>query len=164
MEPLGYWTTPKRITDVDLQKIHGHIFSVDTASCTREGEERNALLFPSEFREGPPVSVGNIDGNFFTEFTRCLRTKGLENTLGLEVIQGHAGKMIEFSFNFGNLLLREAEVRGQFEFQETGWTVTIKDGETRCITYPTGHIKASKTQVEGVLDALNILRDEGVLA
>jgi hypothetical protein len=72
---------------------------------------RNALLFPSEFREGPPVSVGNIDGNFFMEFTNCLWTKGLENTLGLEAIQGQAGKMIEFSFDIGSLLLKEEDVK-----------------------------------------------------
>ena len=78
--------------------------------------------------------------------------------------------MIEFSFNAGSLLLKEAEVRGQFEFRETGWAVTVKDGavdkdgETRCIIYATGHVKATKIQVKGVLDALKILRDEGVLA
>jgi hypothetical protein len=140
---------------------------VDAAICTTEDDKRNALLFPSEFREGPAVSVGYIDGNFFTEFTDCLWTNGLENTLGLEAIQGQAGKMIEFSFDTGSLLLKEAEVRGQFEFRETGWTVTVKDGlvdkdgETRCITYTTGHIKATK--VKDSLDALKTLRDEGVL-
>ena len=174
MEPLGYWTTLERITDVDLQNIHGHIFSVDATSCAR-----NALLFPSEFREGPPVSVGNIiDSNFFTEFTDCLWTKGLENTLGLEIVQGQAGKMIEFSFDVGSILLKEEEVkaevreerREQFKLQETGWTITVKDGtvyktgETRCVTFPTGHIKVTDSKVKGVSDAVKILRDEGVLA
>src|SRR4051794_19515486 len=64
-EPHGYWTRPTRISDIDLPNIHPHIISVDTASCTTEGEKRSALLFPSEFREGPAVSVGNIDSNFF---------------------------------------------------------------------------------------------------
>jgi hypothetical protein len=122
-EPLGYWTRPASISDIDLHKIHGHIFSVDTTSCMSEGEMRTTLLFPSEFREGPPVSVGTIDGNFFTEFTNCLWTRGLENTLGLEAIQGQAGKMIEFSFDIGSLLLKEEDVntevreerRGQFK-------------------------------------------------
>jgi hypothetical protein len=141
---------------------------VDTASYITEDKKAN--LYPSEFRKDTPVSIGNIDGNFFTEFTDCLCTRGWENSLGLEAIQGQAGKMIEFSFDTGSLLLNEAEVRGQFEFRETGWTVTDKDGavdkdgETRCIMYPTGHIKATKIQVKGVLDALKILRDEGVLA
>jgi hypothetical protein len=168
-EPLGYWTRPTRISDIDLHNIHGHIFSVDATSYTSEGE-RNALLFPSEFREGPPVSVRNIDCNFFTEFTNCLWANGLENTLGLEAIQGQAGKMIEFSFDAGSLLLKEAEVRGQFEFRETGWTITVKDGavdkdgENRCVIAQGGHHPVTEIQVKGVLDALKILRDEGVLA
>jgi len=175
-EPLGYWTRPIRISDIDLQKIHPHIISVDTASCTTEGEKRN--LYPSEFREGTPVNVGNIDGNFFTEITDCLWAKGLENTLGLEAIQGQAGKMIEFSFDIGSLLLKEevveAEVReerrGQFKLRETGWTVTTKGGavdqtgETRCVTFENGHAKITNGQVKGVSDAVKILRDEGVLA
>lgn len=44
--------------------------------------------------------------------------------------------MIEFSFDIGSLLLKENEVKaevreeriGQFKFQETGWTVTVKGG------------------------------------
>jgi len=177
-EPLGYWTRPTRISDIDLHNIHGHIFSVDTTSCTSEGERRHALLFPSEFREGPPVRVGNIDGKFFTEFTECLWIKGLENTLGLEAIQGQAGKMIEFSFDIGSLLLKEedvkAEVReerkGQFKLQETGWTVTVKGGnvyktgETRCVTFSNGHLKVTDSKAKGMSDAMKILRDEGVLA
>jgi len=177
-EPLGYWTRPTRISDIDLQKIHPHIISVDAASRTTEGEKRNALLFPSEFREGPPVSVGNIDRNFFTEFTDCLWTMGLENTLGLEVIQGHAGKMIEFSFDIGSLLLQEDKVaaevrdgrRGHVILRETGWSVTVKDGlvdktgETRCVQYSTGHIKATDTRVKSLSDVVKILRDEGALA
>jgi hypothetical protein len=127
-EPLGYWTRTVRIPDIDRQTIHPHIISVGAASCTTEDDKRNAPLSPSEFREDPPISVGNIDGNFFTEFTDCLWTKGWENTLGLEVIQGQSGKMIEFSFDIGSLLVKEEDVnaevreerRGQFKLQETG--------------------------------------------
>jgi len=183
-EPLGYWTRPTAILDIDLQNIHGHIFSVDATGCTSEGEMRKALLFPSEFREGPPVSIGNIDSNFFIEFTDSLWAKGWENTLGLEAIQGQLGKMIEFSFDIGSLLLKEEEVSAevreerteQLKLQETGWTVTVKGetvyktGETRCFTYPapTGHIKVtdSKAEVvsEVVSDVVKILRADGVLA
>ena len=177
-EPLGFWTRPTRISDIDLNNIHGHIYSVDTTRHTDEGEMGNAPLFPSEFREGPPVSVGNISGNFFTEFTDCLRTKGLENVFGLEVVQGQNRKMIEFSFDTGSLLLKEelvnaeaqAEGKEQFKLQETGWTVVVKDGtvcktgETRCATFATGHIKVTDSKAKGVSDVVKILRDDGVLA
>jgi len=88
---LGTGLSPTAILDIDLQNIHGHFLSVDATSCTSEGEMRNALLLPSEFREGPPDIAGNIDSNFFTEFVDCLLTKGLENTLGLEIMQAQAG-------------------------------------------------------------------------
>jgi hypothetical protein len=127
-EPQEYWTRPTRISDIDLQKIHPYIISVDVASYTTEDDKRNTLLFPSEFREGPAVSIGYIDSNFFTEFTDRLWTNGLENTLGLEAIQGQAGKMIEFSFDISSLLVIGKEVRaevreemrGQPMIQETG--------------------------------------------
>jgi hypothetical protein len=37
----------------------------------------------------------------------------LENTLGLEAIQGQARKIIEFSFDIGSLLVIEEEVRAE---------------------------------------------------
>ena len=172
-EPCGYWTTLARIPDVDLQRVHRHIISVDTTSCANEGEKRNAPLLPSEFREGP-ASARNIDSNFFTEVTDCLWANSLENTLGLEAIQGQAGKMIEFSFDTGSLLLKEeevnAEVRGQLMLRDTGWAVTVEGeavdqtGETRCVMYETRHFKVTNSQLKGVSDAVEILRDEGVLA
>jgi len=176
-EPCGYWTTLARIPDVDLQSVHRHIISVDTNSCASASEKRNAPLLPSEFREGP-ASARNIDSNFFTEVTDCLWANGLENTLGLEAIQGQAGKMIEFSFDIGSLLLKEEEVRaevkeegrGQFKLQETGWTITVKGGvvdqtgEIRCVVVQGQHIKVSNSQAKGMSDVVKILRDEGVLA
>jgi len=116
MELSGFWIRPILISNIDLYKIYPHILLVDITSCMSKGEEKNVLLFSLEFCKGPLVSVRNINSNFFTEFTDCLWTNGLENTLGLKTIQGQIGKMIEFSFGIGSLLLKEAEVRGQFEF------------------------------------------------
>jgi hypothetical protein len=86
--------------------------------------------------------------------------------------------MIEFSFDISSLLLKEEEVkaevreegRGHFKLQETGWTITVKDGtvyktgETRCAFFTTSHIKVTDSKAKGVSDAVKILRDEGVLA
>lgn len=170
-EPLGYWTRPTPIREVDLQNIHGHIFSV--YSCAAEGKMKNTHLFPSEFREGPPVSVGDIDDEFFKEFVDCLSTNGLENTFGLEMIQAQAGKMIEFSFDIGSLLLKEEEVReeirGKAMLQDTGWAITVKDGnvlktgETRCWAYTTGHVPVTDSKVRRVSDVVKFLRDGGML-
>ncbi|OAA41626.1 hypothetical protein NOR_05134 [Metarhizium rileyi] len=179
-EPFGFWTKPTPIPDIDLQKIYPHIISAQATSCKSEGERRSFTLFPSEFRGGPPVSVANIDGNFFIEFTDYLWANGLENTFGLEVIQGQDGKIIEFSFNIGSLLVKEEEVkaevreemRGQFMMQETGWSVSVKEGtvcktgETQCWIYPppTGHVKIINSKAKGVSEAIKILRNEGILA
>jgi hypothetical protein len=173
-EPCGYWTTLARIPDVDLQSVHRHIISVDTTSCASEGEKRNGPLLPSEFREGP-ASTRNIDSNFFTEVTDCLWANGLENTLGLEAIQGQAGKMIEFSFDTGSLLLIEAAVKadvtGQFTFQVTGWTITIENGavkhtgEIQCVKLEDEHRPIPvPDEVTKASDIVKILRDQGILA
>ncbi len=84
-EPCGYWTILAHIPDVDLQRVHRHIISMDITSCASKGEKRNALLLPSKFREGP-ARPRNIDSSFFMEVTDCLWANGLENTLGLEEI------------------------------------------------------------------------------
>jgi len=177
-KPLGYWTRSIYISNINLQQIYGYIFSLDTTSFTNKDNKKNAFLFPFEFCEDLPLSIGNIDSNFFTEFTKCFWIKGLENTLGFEAIQGQAGKTIEFSFDIGSLLLQEEEVKanvrgrsaGQFKHQETGWAIIVKDemvyktGETRCFTFETGYVKVTDSKIKGWSDALKILRDEGVLA
>jgi hypothetical protein len=50
-EPLGYWTRPTCISDIDVHKIDPYIFSVGTASSITENEKRNIYLFLSEFRQ-----------------------------------------------------------------------------------------------------------------
>jgi len=87
--------------------------------------------------------------------------------------------MIEFSFDISSLLLKEEEVRvevreegrGQFKLQETGWTITVKDGtiykigETRYVILPApiSYIKFTDSKAKGVSDIVKILKDEGVL-
>lgn len=168
-EPFGFWTRPTPISDVDLQNIHPHIISVDAISTPNEDGSRKGQLVPSEFREGPPACDWSLESDFLAEFTDHLQEKGLQNVFGLEVVQGHAGKMIEFSFDIGSLLLKEAEVKGQFEFQETAWAIRVKDGtvykdgEIRCVIIQGQHIRAMKVLGKSVSEVLKILRDEGVL-
>lgn len=175
--PSGFWTRPTPISDIDLRNIHPHIISVDTTGCVTGGDKMHGLLFPSEFREGPSDNLGDVESDFFREFSNFLMANGLGDVFGLEVVRGQLGKMIEFSFDIGSLLLGEDEVNssvtdessGHFKLQETGWTVTVEDGtvcktgETRCVTYTTGHIKFTDSKATGVWDAVKILRDEGVL-
>ena len=172
-KPFGYWIRPTPILDIDLHKIRPHILSVHEMDSTTEGRNTKERLVPSEFREGLPI---DIDRNFLTEFANYVRKKSLENKFGLEAIEGHSKKMIEFSFDCGSILLEENEVTPkigeagrEFTLRDTSWTVTIKDdlvdqtGETRCLTYTTGHVKVTNEPAKSVSDVVNILRVDGFL-
>ena len=173
--PTGFWTKPTPIAEVDLGNIHPHIVSVDSNYKTSEGER--SILLPSEFREGPPANIGCIESEFYEDFTDCLWRTGLQAVFGLEIVQEQLGKMIEFSFDIGSLLLEDKQVKedvkeqknGFFQLQETSWTITIKDGvvcktgETRCVTYTTGHIKFTDSKAKGFLDVVRVLADEDIL-
>ena len=172
-KPLGYWVRPTPIVDIDLHKICPHILSVDVIDCAVK-RGRESLLLPSEFREGPPI---NIDHSFVTEFTNFVREEGLERKYGLEVIEGQPKKMIEFSFDSGSILIEEDEVTskikeagcGEFTLRDTSWAVTVEGGlvdqtgETRCVTYTTGHIQVKNEPVKSVSDVVNALREGGFL-
>lgn len=127
------------------------------------------ILAPSEFREGCPSVVIDIDEKFFADVTHCICKHNLENIFGLEVVHGEIGKMIEFTFDSGSLLLSQAEVKKRLESIETGWAITVKDGlvdkngETRCLIAQGKHVKATKADVKGWLDALKVLQDDGVI-
>jgi len=170
----GYWTRPVSVHNTNLQQIHGHIFSINTLNCANG--YKNGTLFPSEFREGPSINIGSMDNNFIADFTDYLWKHGWESTFGLEVMD--LGKMIEFSFDIGSLLLDEDRVTAemkeensrQFKFQNTGWRIKVADdgavdqtGEIRCVIYAAGHVKITNGQIKNVLDVMEILEKEGVL-
>jgi hypothetical protein len=165
---IGYWTAPTCIPE-DLDNIHGHTFAVDATS-----EEEDVRLFPVDFREGPAPSMGNVDCRLFVEFNAYLQAKGLGNIFGLQIAQGEARRMVEFSYEIGNLLVEEGKVKAEMigggkevKLQETAWTATVKDGiisqavEIRCVVIAGVHREVEVPVNE--LDIVKILEDEGVL-
>ncbi|KAI9674389.1 MAG: hypothetical protein M1822_009067 [Bathelium mastoideum] len=159
-EPSGHWVAPTPIGDVCLSDIHGYVFSVDT-----EGH-----LFPSEFRRGS--FDRDIDLDFFQEFVENIQRDGLEHILGLQIIEEHNTSMVEFAFNFGNLLLRAQDVRPMrhLKFRTTGWMVTVKNGtvdstgEQRCFYYEKqGHVRVIDTKARTLLSVIEALRKDGLL-
>lgn len=168
-ESAGFWTRLIPISEIDLQKIHPHTISADADRYAIKDKERHDSLTPSEFREGSPIALGVCD-EFFTEFSDCLWANGYENTLGLEAIRNQPGKMVEFTFDAGSLLLPESCVQGDFEYQVTSWSITVKkgvvlkDGETRCVILQGRHLRATKIQVKDFSDALRLLIDQGFVA
>jgi len=175
----GYWIKPTRISDIDLNKVSGYEISANTTGFMSKGGIRSSLIY-SEFREGLPVNIGNIDSNFFREFADCLRMEGLENTYGLEVKQGQPEKMIEFPFDIGLLLVGEEEVRpevregaGQFALRVTEWTITNNNGTVKhygtkyCLVVPDETPPHREIIVVDrytrVSDIVESLRDQGLL-
>jgi hypothetical protein len=174
-EPPGYWTRPVPVLDINRNRIGPYILSVD--KNTGERRENKDTLSPSEFREGAPAI--HVDSEFVSEVTAYIQTKGLENTLGLEIIDGGPRrKMIEFSFRIGSILLQEQEVKpeireergGDFKLRETAWSISVEDGvvdktgEERCVTFATvGHILVVD-EPKGLWDVVNILQDKGFIS
>jgi len=167
-EPTGYWTRPVPIPDADRNKIRPYVLSVDTST--------KDILLASEFREG--TSFICIDREFVSEASTYIQAKGLENTLGFEVVEDDPHRMVEFSFRIGSILLQEQEVKPEvreetgegFKLRETAWSISVEDGvvdktgEERCVTFTTvGHILVVD-EPKGLWDAVDILRDKGFLA
>lgn len=58
----GCRTRPVPIEDVDTSDIHGHVFKLSP----------DGRLVAYEYREGPPINVGDIDPSFFEDVFRYL--------------------------------------------------------------------------------------------
>lgn len=167
-QPSGYWATPTPIRDLGQHQIHGHVFSVNV-----EDDSDEAILLPSEFREGSPEGIGRVSRDFVNAFTHYVQMKGLKRIFGLEAAQGEPKKMIEFSFDIGSILLEENEIQDDckrsFLLRDTTWAVSVGDevvdstGETRCVTFPNGHVKVTDGKANGAEDIIKILKAEGLL-
>jgi hypothetical protein len=145
-----------------------------------EHAEGEALLHPSEFRaegDGPFINITSANRGFFREFSDHVRMKKLENIFGLEVIQSQAPRMIELSFDTGNLLLGGEEMKldlrngtSQFSLRETSWAIKVEGelvcqaGETQCVTYASGYVKWTNSLAKQVSDIVDILTADGLLA
>jgi len=142
IKPHGYLTKPTPIPQSnELHRISPQVWS---ARRTEGSSIESATLWPSEFRQGPPV---NIDDRFYSEIAKCLCENRLENTLGLEAIQDPARMKIEFSTSMGSILLMKEKVNAEIIMQHTtkvtGWVVTVEKGasfrlteDTECVVGP----------------------------
>ena len=82
--------------------------------------------------------------------------------------------MIEFSFDGGSILISDEAVRlhvvQELGLTDTSWAVHAEGdlvdstGETRCVTFPQGHMKVTDTKIDEFSKALHNLRVDGLLA
>ena len=175
-ERFGYWTRPTPVHEIDKRKLFPHIISVNKNAGDHEGD---IFLCPSEFRiDGEDLSLNfkRVTHEFLAEFTNYVCMKSLENTFGLQALQGENCRMIEFSFDTASILLDEKVIKielrnsmKQFSLLETSWVVTVEDGlvdqtnETRCVIVGGKHVEWTNSKAKDPSEALSILRDEGFL-
>lgn len=123
-ELSGYWTKPTAIKDVDLNNIHGHIFVLKGTND----------FVAYEYRNGAPVNL-SVSAEFFGDVSQYFRKNGLEDVLGLEVLnRGASVKMAEFDLgaDSGTIMLKEAETNHGGVHRITGWAFEQREGIVSC--------------------------------
>lgn len=174
--PSGFWIAPTHVSKIDRSNIRNHVLSVDVTGPAGSGNGNESLPLPSEFREGLPADIGNID--FKTELASYIQENGLETIFGVDIIEDKPLKMIEFSFQIGNILLGTDDVNlevlkqqgYQFKLLETAWRVKVENGltdnsgEVVCVVTSTaGHLRVTDT-AKGLWDVVESLRSGGFLS
>ncbi|KAI5295076.1 hypothetical protein KEM55_006343, partial [Ascosphaera atra] len=74
-DPMLRWTTVTDVQGLKAEEVHGHIFAL-----TNDG------FCAYEYQEGPLPDLSCIKAGFLEELTSYLRSNGLENVLGLQVL------------------------------------------------------------------------------
>lgn len=123
-DPLGYWTVPMEISQIDLNNIHGHIFKL-----TPRGS-----LVAYEFREGSLEDVTGIEAAFFQDLIDYLRQHNLASVLGLQALCGESSQeMVEFVLDNGNTVMLDKSIaRYGGIYRVTGWYISLEDGIVTC--------------------------------
>lgn len=166
-ECYGYWSAPIQTACVDWNHVRGSSYCLDSSGN----------FSPTEFQAGLPDRTLQVNPQFLDAFreyiqTNNLGTNNLGTRFGLQVLGESDEKMIEFSYDIGNILLPERAVTMKtqapnVQFRTTAWTVTRNgdlvdhDGKTDCVVVLGRH--GQVTKLENVSEVLNSLRDEGFL-
>lgn len=112
----GVWTRPT--TDLDLNNVHGHIFTLNL----------DGQFTAYEYHEGPLPVMNPNDNIFVSQFGAFLQNHGLADLLGLQVLAGHGvKKMQEFdlsgSSSEGVVMLDAEDTKVDEVYRVTGWSV-----------------------------------------
>jgi hypothetical protein len=124
-EPSGCWTKPTNIEEVNLEDIHGHIFTL----------AGNGRFIAYEYRERPLFDMADVKPEFFHDVIQYLRSNNLENLLGLQVLSNEPQeKLAEFVLKreAGTVMLRGSEANYRRISRVTGWSFKEKNGVISC--------------------------------
>lgn len=158
----GCWTRPSSIADINLEEIHGHIFKL-----TASGE-----MQAYEYRQGPTVSLGDVDPKFFEELVQYLQSNLLVDILGLQVLAKDVPAMMsEFVLaDKGTVMLDERDVKNRgTPFRITGYVLEepsmtgFKDGETHAPTVRGTHQVFTNDKIETENQLMATLRNEDIV-
>ncbi|KAH7120102.1 hypothetical protein B0J13DRAFT_410551, partial [Dactylonectria estremocensis] len=100
--------------DVDLSKVHGHVFVVN-----------DGRLHPYEYQQGPLMeSVTRIDPAFFSDFIDYITANDLTSLVGLEVLilQFKDKYMSEIVYEGEALMWESKRLKYLKNIKTTGWT------------------------------------------
>lgn len=161
-KPLGCWTKPINIHEIDLNNVHGHIFRLVADN----------RLVAYEYRNGTPIDMKNVGPDFLCDFIAYLKAYKLENLLGLQAVCDVSGpRMLEFVLGeTGTVMLGENSAKHGGIYRTTGWYLGEHDGEGRFVELDV-HSKTTKSTHQvfvskelSDLDSLTqLLRDEDII-
>ena len=111
------------IEAIDFDGIYGNIFVL-----RRDGDRR--YFHPYEYHTGLVPDVSGVSSKFLSEFADFLDMNGLEDVLGLQILDD-LPEMWEFVFNEGSVMLEPARVKGGKPTRQTGWRFKDEGGNPR---------------------------------
>ena len=112
------WNKPIKMADVDLSNIHGNIFKLV--------DDDHIVAY--EFKEGTVTNLSSCSSDFFAVYICYLCAEGLEDIIGLEILDGSDDDMVEFDLtNYGTVMMKERDAQHGPIFATTGWVFHCND-------------------------------------
>ena len=160
----GCWTRPTEISSLAINDIHGHIFALSS----------NGEFQAYEYRQGPPPTMRSNEDAFVIALKAYLREHGLENLIGLQVLNGYKDKLQEFVLgdNNGAIMLDAKDTKVTQSYRVTGYAVEtdesgfteLKGGESHAPTVKETHqVFTDGKTLPDERSLMNALRADGVI-
>lgn len=114
-------------------QTYGHIFKYVGASC----------FLAYEYKSGSVTNLGSVSENFFSDLIGYLCMLGLQDVLGLQVLDESTDIMVKFDLTqLGTVMMKEQDAQHGEIFRITGWSfhynidgiMSYKGGESHAKT------------------------------
>lgn len=156
----GCWTKPTNIEDLNVSRIHGHIFHL-----TPEGKFQ-----AYEYREGF-CAPQDVDPAFFNEIAEYLLVNQITDLLGPQVLNNNVSPlMCEFVMqNDGTAMLDARDVKGWVPYRTTGYMANeagvteLKGNEQHAATTKGPHKVFYDGKLKDEQHLLDVLKCEDII-